>query len=41
MLDNCSNTLHYGVETDYGTITGNETDGYVVLNMPEEHTMGI
>lgn len=35
LLDNCSNTLHYGVETDYGTITGNETDGYVVLNMPE------
>jgi len=35
ILDNCSNELHYGMEVEFGTITGNEKDGFVIVNMPE------
>ncbi|MBK8955134.1 MAG: T9SS type A sorting domain-containing protein [Saprospiraceae bacterium] len=33
LLDNCSNELHYSLEINSGTITGNETDGYVIVNI--------
>lgn len=35
ITDNCSNEVHYSVEAEYGTITGNEKDGFVIINMPE------
>jgi len=35
LTDNCSEELHYTVEVEQGTVTGNETNGYVVLDMPE------
>ncbi|NOT36154.1 MAG: HYR domain-containing protein [Saprospiraceae bacterium] len=35
LLDNCSNELHYSVEVEFGTVTGNERDGFLVINMPE------
>lgn len=34
LIDNCSNELHYTVEVEHGSILGNETSGYVVVNMP-------
>ena len=33
LLDNCSNEIHYSVEISSGVVTGNETDGYVILNI--------
>ncbi|MBK6352820.1 MAG: HYR domain-containing protein [Saprospiraceae bacterium] len=35
ILDNCSNEVHYTVEVDNGTVLGDETAGFVVLDMPE------
>ncbi|MBK7232783.1 MAG: hypothetical protein IPH93_11115 [Saprospiraceae bacterium] len=35
LLDNCSNELHYSVEVEQGTVLGNETTGFVVIDMPE------
>ena len=35
ILDNCSNELHYSVESQFGTITGNEIDGFVIIGLPE------
>ncbi len=35
ILDNCSNETHYSVQTDFGTVLGNEKDGFVVIGMPE------
>ncbi|MBK9721361.1 MAG: T9SS type A sorting domain-containing protein [Saprospiraceae bacterium] len=34
IVDNCSNELHYTVQVEDGTILGNETTGYVVVDMP-------
>ncbi|MBK6544023.1 MAG: HYR domain-containing protein [Saprospiraceae bacterium] len=34
IVDNCSNELHYTVEVEDGTVLGNETSGYVVVDMP-------
>jgi predicted RNase H-like nuclease len=35
IIDNCSNEVHYTVEVEQGTVLGDETSGYVVVNMPE------
>jgi len=35
LIDNCSNEIHYTVEVEQGFVLGNETSGYVVVNMPE------
>ncbi|NOT51285.1 MAG: HYR domain-containing protein, partial [Chitinophagaceae bacterium] len=40
LIDNCSNEIHYSVEVQQGTILGNETSGYVVINMPEGIQIG-
>ena len=32
--DNCSSEVHYSVRVDNGTVLGNETSGYVVVNLP-------
>ncbi len=34
LIDNCSNELHYSVKVEHGLILGNETSGYVIVNMP-------
>lgn len=34
IVDNCSNELHYTVDVEAGTVLGNETSGYVVVDMP-------
>ncbi|MBK9108972.1 MAG: HYR domain-containing protein [Saprospiraceae bacterium] len=34
LIDNCSNEIHYTVEVEAGTVLGNETSGYVVVDMP-------
>ncbi|MBK7359443.1 MAG: HYR domain-containing protein [Saprospiraceae bacterium] len=34
LRDNCSNEIHYSVRVDDGTVLGDETNGYVVINMP-------
>ncbi|MBK9107884.1 MAG: T9SS type A sorting domain-containing protein [Saprospiraceae bacterium] len=34
LVDNCSNEIHYTVEVENGTVLGNETSGYVVVDMP-------
>ncbi len=33
LVDNCSNEIHYTIEISSGVITGNETDGYVVIDI--------
>ncbi|MBK8955831.1 MAG: T9SS type A sorting domain-containing protein [Saprospiraceae bacterium] len=33
LLDNCSNELHYSVETETGVVLGNDVAGYIVLDM--------
>jgi hypothetical protein len=35
LIDNCSNEIHYTVSVDDGVVLGNETSGYVVVNMPQ------
>ncbi len=34
VTDNCSQEVHYTVRVDNGTVLGNETSGYVVVNLP-------
>ncbi|MBK9221390.1 MAG: HYR domain-containing protein [Saprospiraceae bacterium] len=33
LLDNCSNELHYTVEIENGTVLGNETAGYIIVDI--------
>ncbi|MBK9108194.1 MAG: HYR domain-containing protein [Saprospiraceae bacterium] len=33
LLDNCSNELHYSVESETGTVLGNDVAGYLILDM--------
>ncbi|MBK7695298.1 MAG: T9SS type A sorting domain-containing protein [Saprospiraceae bacterium] len=40
IIDNCSNEVHYTVEVEQGTVLGDETSGYVVVNMPEGIQIG-
>ncbi|MEP7196438.1 MAG: HYR domain-containing protein [Saprospiraceae bacterium] len=40
IVDNCSTEIHYSVEVEDGTVLGNETSGYVVVNMPEGIQIG-
>ncbi|MEO6189946.1 MAG: T9SS type A sorting domain-containing protein [Saprospiraceae bacterium] len=40
LIDNCSSEIHYSVEVEQGTILGNETSGFVVINMPEGIQIG-
>jgi hypothetical protein len=35
IIDNCSNEVHYSVQVEQGIVLGDETSGYVVVNMPE------
>jgi hypothetical protein len=35
LVDNCSNDIRYTVSVENGTVLGNQTNGYVVVNMPE------
>ena len=34
IVDNCSNEVHYSVRVDNGTVLGNETTGFIVVNLP-------
>ncbi|MEP7196588.1 MAG: cohesin domain-containing protein [Saprospiraceae bacterium] len=34
VTDNCSSEVHYSVRVENGTVLGNETSGYVVVNLP-------
>ena len=34
IVDNCSNEVHYSVRVDNGTVLGNETAGFIVVNLP-------
>jgi hypothetical protein len=34
LVDNCSNEIHYRVEVEHGFILGDETSGYVAVNLP-------
>ncbi|MCC6842915.1 MAG: HYR domain-containing protein, partial [Saprospiraceae bacterium] len=40
IIDNCSNEVHYTVEVEQGVVLGDETSGYVVVNMPEGIQIG-
>jgi hypothetical protein len=40
IIDNCSNEVHYTVQVEQGTVLGDETSGYVVVNMPEGIQIG-
>jgi hypothetical protein len=35
LLDNCSNEIHYSVETENGTVLGNETAGFVIVGIEQ------
>ncbi len=34
IVDNCSNEVHYSVRVENGTVLGNETTGFIVVNLP-------
>ncbi|MBK7233860.1 MAG: T9SS type A sorting domain-containing protein [Saprospiraceae bacterium] len=34
VTDNCSNDVHYTIRVDNGTVLGNESTGYIVVNLP-------
>ncbi|HRI01899.1 MAG TPA: cohesin domain-containing protein [Saprospiraceae bacterium] len=34
VVDNCSSEVHYSIKVDDGTVLGNETSGYIVVNLP-------
>ncbi|MEO6191085.1 MAG: hypothetical protein ABIO44_12775, partial [Saprospiraceae bacterium] len=34
VTDNCSSEVHYTVRVENGTVLGNETSGYIVVNLP-------
>ncbi|MEP7196590.1 MAG: T9SS type A sorting domain-containing protein [Saprospiraceae bacterium] len=34
LSDNCSQELHYSLNISYGTVLGNETSGYILVDLP-------